>query len=104
MTFLPAFLRLRVQRWPTLWLPLFLLWPLVLVMFVVLCAVVFALDQRSTPRHSSIHGRRCAAAASIHGRRSVFACLVGVWRLLCATRGTSVDVDVANSRLCISLY
>jgi len=87
MTFLPGLLRVRVRRWPALWLPLFLLWPLVLVLFVVLWALVFALEQRSPQRRSS-----------------VFACLAGVWRLLCATRGTSVDVEVASRRLCVSIY
>jgi hypothetical protein len=87
MTFLPGLLRLRIPRWPTLWLPLFLLWPLVLVMFVVLWALVFVLEQRSSQQRSS-----------------VFACLGGVWRLLCATRGTSVDVDAPSGRVCVSIY
>jgi hypothetical protein len=80
-------MRLRIPRWPTLWLPLFLLWPLVLLLFVLLSVVVFVLESRSEQRRSS-----------------VFQCLVGVWQLLCATRGTTVDVEAATSRVCVSIY
>ena len=88
MTWLPSFLRLRIPRWPTLWLPLFLLWPLVFLMFVMLGVLVLVLEMRPGQRR----------------RGAVFASLGGLWRLLCATRGVTVDVTAANSRVLVSIY
>jgi ABC-type spermidine/putrescine transport system permease subunit I len=87
VSWLPSMLRLRVPRLPTLWLPLFLLWPLVLLLFVLLFVAGFALESRSQRRRSS-----------------VFECLAGVWQLLCATRGTTIDVEAATTRVCVSIY
>ena len=87
MTWLPSILRLRLPHFPTLWLPLFLLWPLILVLFVLLGVALLVLERRAGPRH-----------------RSVFACLAGLWQLLCATRGMSVDVAAAETRVLVSIY
>jgi hypothetical protein len=87
MTWLPSLMRLRVPRLPTLWLPLFLLWPLILVLLVVLGALVFVLESRAGQR-----------------RTSVMACVSGLWQLLCAMRGTSVDVLAAETRVLVSIY
>ena len=88
----PALMRLRVRspraRWPTLWLPLFLLWPLLLLAFALLASFgVLAL---------------CIALQLSFAR--AFELCSSTYRLLCATRGTHVDVSGPERDLLISLY
>ena len=86
MSWLPALLRLRLPRWPTLWLPLFLLWPLILLVFVVLAVALSVLEARA--------GKR---------RTSVFESVVSLWQLLCALRGTRVDVEAAGTHVLVAI-
>jgi hypothetical protein len=88
----PAILKLRLTNrdrgWPTLWLPLFLLWPLLLVVFVLgttAAVVLLALSgQGSGP--------------------NAFRACIGVYRVLCATRGTHLDVVGPNAHVLIAVY
>ena len=88
----PALLRLRLTKrdggWPTLWLPVFLLWPLLLVLFVLASTAVIVL--------LAITGQGSATAA-------LRAC-GAVYRMLCATRGTHVDVVGPNAHVLIAIY
>ena len=68
---LPVAARIRHNGWPTIWLPLFLLWPLIIALFILalpICLVVPA------------------------PRRAVFATLAASYRLLCAVHGTQVEI------------
>lgn len=83
----PAVLGLRVKRAPTLWLPLFLLWPLLLLALLLLFVAALLLA-RGAPNPA---GR---AAACTHS----------LWRTLCAARGTRVDVDAATPLFHVSIH
>jgi hypothetical protein len=88
----PALLRMQISgshsSWPRLWLPLFVLWPLFWVLFAFASAcVVLALwlsAQTSVARALEM----CTQA----------------YALLCAVRGTHVDVVGARSRILIRVY
>jgi hypothetical protein len=75
MTFPPLLLRLRVQTpehaWPTLWLPLFLVWPLLFLLFVLLALVVLMVaivrDARQTSRAFELAGTPFAVVCGLRG-------------------------------------
>lgn len=75
MTFPPSLLRLRLhtpeRAWPTLWLPLFLVWPLLLLVFVPLALVVLlvaiVLNPRQTARAFELAGVLFAAVCGLRG-------------------------------------
>lgn len=84
----PLMVRLRWgRRWPPgIWIPLFLLWPLVLLLAVpiLLLAAGVALSQGWFPRF--LQG---VAAA---------------YRVVCESRGIRIDVGEGSSRLSIRMY
>ena len=88
MTFPPSLLRLRVctpeHAWPALWLPLFLVWPLLLLLLVPLALVgllvAIVLDSRQIARAFELVG--------------------AVFAAICGLRG--VDVDVVGGRAQVS--
>jgi hypothetical protein len=90
MTLPPALLCLRIPHrpWPPLWLPLFLLWPLLLLFFALAasCGVLVL----------------CVALQISIARSAQL--VLSVYALLCAVRGTRVDVVGAQSRLLIAIY
>lgn len=75
MTFPPFLLRLRVRTpehaWPTLWLPLFLVWPLLLLLLVppalVVLLVAIVLDPRQAARAFELVGALCAVVCGLRG-------------------------------------
>ena len=75
MTFPPSLLRLRVRTpehaWPTLWLPLFLVWPLLVVLLVPLALAVLlvaiVLDPRHTARAFELAGALFAVVGGLRG-------------------------------------
>lgn len=81
---LPMALRMKRGRWPAIWLPLILLWPLIIAVFCLalpLCVFVPA------------------------PRRSAFALLVASYRMLCALHGTDVEFNADAQRTwTFSLY
>lgn len=87
----PALLRLRWRGssggWPTLWLPLFLLWPLLSIVLALAAIGVLLLA--------------IAAQVSLARAGELFA---SAYRVLCALRGTRVDVVAARSEVFISVY
>ena len=91
MNLLPIFLRVKLchKNWwmPTLWLPLFLLWPflfvLIFVIFFVGLVAVVILDTRSVRRFFSLFG--------------------GIYLTLCALRGTKVDVEHKDNQIFIAI-
>lgn len=87
----PLLLRVRLvaprHRWPTLWLPLFLLWPLLLPLVLLLAVPALLLLCVVAPR-------------SIGAWLSV---VFAAYALLCATRGTSIDVNGGPSAVFIAV-
>lgn len=80
---LPMFMRVKLAWAPALWLPLFLLWPVVFSVFVlgsVLALVVPGPAAR------------------------MFDALRTVWHVLCALRGTRVEVRAAGTQYIFSLH
>jgi hypothetical protein len=70
------------------WLPLFLLWPLLLLLFVLTCfagVIALALLPKFT-----FQGM---------GRF-----LSGLYEVLCASRGTEIDVDASQRRISLTLF
>ena len=70
------------------WLPIFLLWPLLLLLFAltfVAGEIALALTQKST-----FQG---------WGRF-----LSGLYELICASRGTQIDVDASDRRISLTLH
>jgi len=92
MTFPPSLLRLRVQTsehaWPILWLPLFLVWPLLLLLLVppalVGLLIASVLDWRNTARPFELASALCAA--------------------VCGLRGVNIDVGGGNAQVLISFH
>jgi hypothetical protein len=92
MTFPPCLLRLRLRTpehaWPTLWLPLFLVWPLLFLLLVPLALVVLLVeivldrDQNMRP----------------------FQLLSALFAVVCGLRGTLVDVRDRDTRVLISFH
>jgi hypothetical protein len=82
-TVLPLLARLRVPHLPALWLPLFLLWPLLAACFALLVPLALLWP---APR-----GRTLAALGES-------------FRLLCALRGTQISVKNAESDFDVSFY
>ena len=78
----------RVQRngWPALWLPLFLLWP------VLLAAFCLALPL-------------CLLLALPASRHAALSALVTSYELLCALHGTEIQIDASRDEAWrIALY
>lgn len=92
MRFPPLLLRLRVHTtehaWPTLWLPLFLVWALLFVLFVPLALVVLLLvivfDPREAPRLFELAG--------------------AVLAVICGLRGLHIDVVDRRHQVLISFH
>ena len=92
MTFPPSLLRLRVRTpehaWPTLWLPLFLVWPLLLLLLVPLALVgllvAIVLDPRQTARAFELVG--------------------ALFAVVCGLRGLQVDVVGRGAQVLISFH
>jgi hypothetical protein len=92
MTFPPTLLRMRVRTpehaWPTLWLPLFLVWPLLFLLLVplglVVLLVAIVLDRRQTARAFELVGA-----------------LFGV---VCGLRGVHIDVVGRHAQVLISFH
>ncbi len=87
----PLFMRLtlRFENWglPSLWLPIVLLWPILFVLlffvFVIGLVAILILETRSI------------------GRFTEFS--LGVYRVLCESRGTSVDVVDGPTKVLVSI-
>jgi hypothetical protein len=81
---LPMAVRVKRSGLPAIWLPLILLWPVIIALFCLalpLCVLVPA------------------------PRRSVFAVLVTTYRMLCALHGTDVEVSESeHNTWSFSLY
>jgi hypothetical protein len=92
MSFPPLLLRLRVltpaHAWPTLWLPLFLIWPLLYLLLVLLVLVVLllaiVLDPRQTPRKLELAG--------------------ALFAVVCGLRGLHIDVVGRRSQVLMSFH
>ncbi len=88
----PWFVRIRIQPshfWlPGLWLPVFLLWPLILILvlpvFIIALVGVFFWEAKSVP--------------------GVIQTFKGLYRILCETRGTRVDVDAQGAHVLIAIH
>jgi hypothetical protein len=68
---LPIAARVRRDGWPAIWLPLFVLWPLIIALFALtlpICLIVPA------------------------PRRALLATLVASYELLCALHGTELEI------------
>ena len=92
MTFPPSLLRLRVRTsehaWPILWLPLFVVWPLLFLLLVppalVGLLVAIVLDWRQTTRAFELVSALCAA--------------------VCGLRGVNIDVVGERAQVLISFH
>jgi hypothetical protein len=81
---LPLAVRVQKRGWPAIWLPLFLLWPLVIVLFCLALPL---------------------SLLSPAPGRAVLAVLIASYRVLCALHGTQVEViSSEQSSWNISLY
>ncbi|HEY4244021.1 MAG TPA: hypothetical protein VGM88_29615 [Kofleriaceae bacterium] len=92
MTFPPSILRLRVRTpdhaWPTLWLPLFLLWPLLLLLLVPLALIVLLF----------------AIVLYPHQIVRAFEAVGVLFAIVCGLRGLHIDVVNRDAQFLISLY
>jgi hypothetical protein len=69
------------------WLPVFLLWPLMLPLFTLIFfagATTLALTQKSSFRDLDRY-------------------LSGLYEMICASRGTQIDVDASDRRISLTL-
>ncbi len=88
----PWFIRIRVQPahfWlPPVWIPVFLVWPIVAILifpvFVISLIGVFFWEAKSVP--------------------GVIQTFSGLYRILCETRGTRVDVEAEGAHLLIAIH
>jgi hypothetical protein len=90
MTFPPSLLRLRVRTpehaWPTLWLPLFLVWPLLCLLLVPLALVVLLVAIALDPRQAA----------------RAFALVGALFAVVCGLRGVHIDVVGERAQILIS--
>lgn len=81
MKFLPAIVHVKIQpphHWvPGLWLPVFLLWPLIILLMVLMLLVSLVLILILRPRQTS----------------QLIQSFKGLYNLICETRGTHVDIE-----------
>jgi hypothetical protein len=69
------------------WLPVFLLWPLMLLLFALIFfagAITLALTQKSS-------------------FQDLDRFLSGLYEMICASRGTQIDVDASDRRISLTL-
>jgi len=92
MTFPPSLLRLRVRTpehaWPTLWLPLFLIWPLLLLLLVPLAAVALVVAIVRDPRQTVL----------------AFDLVGALFAVVCGLRGVHIDIADRHSQVLISFH
>jgi len=92
MTFPPSLLRLRVRTpehpWPTLWLPVFLVWPLVVLLLVLLALVVLVVAIVRDPRQIA----------------RAFALVGALFAVVCGLRGVHIDVVGRRAQVLISFH
>ena len=70
------------------WLPLFLLWPLMVLLFALIFfagVIALALMQKST-------------------FQGLGRFLSGLYKMICASRGTQIDVDASDRRISLTLH
>lgn len=86
---LPSFIRVQVaagaQRWPSLWIPVFLFWPF---WFVVLVAFLTAL---------------LATRAQCAGSAPAFRAVYGLHLLACGFRGGQCEIRANGRQLVVSI-
>jgi hypothetical protein len=91
MRFPPLLVRLRVRTpehaWPTLWLPLFLVW-LVLMLLVPLALIVLLVAIVIAPGETA----------------RIFALAGAAFAVVCGLRGLQVDVEGSGGEILISFY
>lgn len=92
MRFPPPLLRLRVRTpenaWPTLWLPLFLIWALLFLLLVPLALVVLLVA-------IVLHPRQAARAFDLVG---------ALFAVVCGFRGVHIDVESRSAQVLISFH
>jgi hypothetical protein len=92
MRFPPALLRLRVRTpehaWPTLWLPLFLVWLLLLVLLVPVAVVALLVAMVLDRRQAARAGQLVAA----------------LFAVVCGLRGLHVEVVERGAQVLISFH
>jgi hypothetical protein len=92
MRFPPSLLRLRVRTpehaWPTLWLPLFLVWPLLFLLLVPLALLVLLVAIVRDPRQT--------------GR--TFELVGALFAVVCGLRGVHIDVVGRRDQVLISFH
>jgi hypothetical protein len=90
MTFPPSVLRLRVRTAehasPTLWLPLFLVWPLLLLLLLTLALVVLLAAIALEPRQIA----------------RAFRFVGALFAVVCGLRGVHIDVEGRRAQVQIS--
>ena len=84
---MPAFARLRIPRLPALWLPVFLLWPLLALCFALAFALAVPLARvlKAPPRQ-------------------VLYALLQTFQMLCALRGTQISVSNPDAHFDVSFH
>jgi hypothetical protein len=81
---LPWVVRVKRGGWPAIWLPLFVLWPIILVVFGLLLPLCLLLPGRA---------------------RAALAALAASYRVLCATHGAEFELgDPSQGSWTFSLY
>lgn len=87
----PSFVRVRVssrpEAGPGIWVPVFLLWPLWLVVLGLFCLTLLVLS----------------AATGGRAYRAALAATRELHRLFCGLRGTECEVQSARGRVSVSL-
>jgi len=91
MKILPLFARVQFQRessrWPALWLPIGLAWPIVLLLCAPLLVLGYVFAQLARGYSSARYLELCAS----------------LYALLCAARGTQVDVRGPHAAISVSI-
>lgn len=92
MTFPPLLVRLRVhtpeRAWPTLWLPLFLVWPLLFLLLVPLALIVLVVALVLDPLQI----------------RRAFVMAGALFSVVCGLRGLHIDVVGRGGQVLVSFH
>jgi hypothetical protein len=92
MKFLPWIIGVKVNtpgfRFPTLWLPVFLLWPFVALFFLLVLTV----------------GLGFALFTPYISPQELLAGSAGIYDLACETRGTKVDLENGKTKVFVAIH
>jgi hypothetical protein len=103
----PLAARIQHNRWPPIWVPLFLVWPpLIALLCLAFPLVLFLVGPSLWPSHrGSLPPQTSEGQSLLHRWRPLFAVLVATYRVLCTAHGFELELsDRPENTWTIAVY